>query len=42
MKEKLYTQSTFKNISVEELKRVVTMKVEKLINIQLKKSRITG
>lgn len=37
MKEKLHTQSTFKNISVEELKKIVTMKMEKLINIQLKK-----
>lgn len=38
MKEKLHTQSTFKNINVEELKKLVTMKVEKLINVQLKKA----
>lgn len=38
MKEKLHTQSTFQNISVEELKKLVTMKVEKLINAQLKKA----
>lgn len=37
MKEKLHIQSTFKNTNVEELKKLVTMKVEKLINIQLKK-----
>lgn len=37
MKETLYTQSTFKNISVEELKKLVTMKMEKLINIQIKR-----
>lgn len=37
MKEKLHTQSTFKNPSVEELKKIVTMKMEKLINVQLKK-----
>lgn len=38
MQEKLHTQSTFKNISVEELKKIVTMKIEKLINVQLKKA----
>lgn len=38
MKEKLHTQSTFKNINVEELKKIVTMKVEKLINVKLKKA----
>lgn len=38
MKEKLHTQSTFQNINVEELKKLVTMKMEKLINIQLKKA----
>ena len=37
MKEKLHTKNTFKNISAEELKKIVTMKMEKLINIKLKK-----
>ncbi len=37
MKEKLHAQNTFQNISVEELKKLVTMKIEKLINTQLKK-----
>lgn len=37
MKEKLHIQSTFQSISTEELKKQITMKVEKLINIQLKK-----
>lgn len=37
MKEKLHTQSTFQSISVEELKKIVTMKMEKLINVQQKK-----
>lgn len=37
MKEKLYTQSTFKNINAEELKKSVTMKIQKLIHAQLKK-----
>lgn len=38
MKEKLHTQSSFKTISAAELKKLVTMKVEKLINVQLKKA----
>lgn len=38
MKEKLHTQSTFKNINAEELKKLVTMKIQKLINVQLKKT----
>lgn len=38
MKQKLHTKSTFKNSGAEELKKLVTMKVEKLINIQLKKT----
>lgn len=38
MKENLHIQSTFQNINVEELKKLVTMKMEKLINIQLKKA----
>lgn len=38
MKEKLHTRSSFKTISASEIKRLVTMKVEKLINVQLKKA----
>lgn len=38
MKEKLHTQNTFQNISVEQLKKLVTEKIEKLINIQLKRA----
>lgn len=38
MKIKIHTQSTFKNISMEELKKQLTLKMEKLINIQLKKA----
>ena len=37
MKVKLHTQSMFQNISIEELKKIVTMKIEQLINIHLKK-----
>ena len=37
MKVKLHTQSMFQNISIEELKKIVTMKIERLINIHLKK-----
>lgn len=38
MKEKLHIQSKFKNINEEEMKKIVTMKVEKLINVQLEKA----
>lgn len=38
MKEKLHTKSSFKTISTAELKKLVTMKVEKLINVHLKKA----
>ena len=38
MKEKLHTQSTFKKINAEELNKLVTMKIQKLINVQLKKA----
>lgn len=35
-KNKILTQSSFKNISTEELKKNVTTKVEKIINVQIK------
>ena len=37
MKETVHTKSSFKSQSSEQLKKSVTEKMEKLINIQLKK-----
>ena len=37
MKIKIHTQSIFQSTQTEELKKLVTLKMEKLINIQLKK-----
>lgn len=38
MKEKLYVINIFQNITAEELKKVVTIKVEKMIDFQMKKA----
>ena len=37
MKKKIHTQSIFQSTHTEERKKLVTLKMEKLINIQLKK-----
>lgn len=42
MKENLHIHATFKSIHVKERKKLVTMKVEKLINMQLKKTAETA
>ena len=38
MKTQIHTHNTFKSIDKEELKKEVTIKVEKLINIKIKKA----
>lgn len=37
MKEKLHTKNTFKTTDSELLKKAVTTKIEKIINIQVKR-----
>ena len=37
MKEKIHTKSTFQTTDPKQLKKAVTAKVEKLVNIQMKK-----
>lgn len=37
MKEKLHTKSSFKSTDVEHLKKIVTEKIEKIVNRQTKK-----
>ena len=37
MKEKLHAKNTFKTTDLELLKKAVTTKVEKIVNIQVKK-----
>ncbi len=37
MKEKIHTKNTFRTTDPELLKKAVTAKVEKLVNIQMKK-----
>ena len=37
MKAQIHTHNTFKSVNTEKLKKEVTTKVEKLINIKIKK-----
>ena len=38
MKETINTKNTFKSVDIESLKKAVTAKIEKLVNIKLKKT----
>lgn len=38
MKEMIHTKSSFKSSDTEQLKKAVTEKIEKLINIQMNKA----
>lgn len=40
MKEKIHISGTFRNKNAESIKKSVTEKIEKIINIQIKKSEI--
>lgn len=40
MKETIHTINIFKSADIEQLKKSVTEKIEKIINIQIKKSEI--